>query len=781
MAKLRSVKARRGTRHWDYGASYDPSIEKKALNPRRIFDPEREADAFVRAVGPEVETIYHAFGESTAESLGVAYNLRDERVAADLLARSNRLRGVVDTTWEKVQEAILDGEAAGESIDGISKRIGNVFTQAKGYRSRMIARTETIGASNAGSLGAALSSGVVGQKQWLAASDHRTRSSHVSADGQIVAVNRPFQVGAAEMAHPGDPAGGPSETINCRCSMLFIRGQAPEVEGDDLIDLDDFDARAERTERAVAEGKRLGLETHVLHRNPTSPRGLYTEARYRQHEEIIEEFLEAARNVPEEGRAVFSGGLGGAGKGTVLRSDLVDFDPSDFLTIDPDAIKEAMAARGMIPKVPGYDVSPMELSALIHEESSEIAASIARRAMASRKNVIYDITMSSEDSVRKRLDLLARAGYDDVEMVFVDIPVETSVERALSRYREGLRAWDAGEGFGGRYVPPSIIRRQVDADWGSINRRVFESVKDEAQAWKLIDNAGSAPRVVAEKVREEAVEAVGRRTVTRTGVPLAEEMPAGLTKKQAAEWFEGKWGRAIVRVVDEDFDPRFGPGPARWQEVTRRINFESLPKATHEEVLRFLDRLFSSTPAVADRIPLVGTMAWLKGERLLGRIGRGVQGVARRRTFLGTGSKNAAALRQTAEASKAQAWWTTANPMHVYAHEYGHHVHYAVEEVLGSLRGDQALITQEVLAPAFQEVRESLSGAGSWIDLDPTSGIWQNRPFIHEHLSRYAATNSYEVCAEAFAEFVLEGDNARPFAQAVGRRMMDLLEQIEDP
>lgn len=235
MAKLQSAGTRKGTRHWDYGDTWDPSIEKKALDPRRIFDPVKEADSFVAAVLPKISNVFETFGEETAGGLGATWNLQDPRVTADIVNRDNRLRGVTDTTWQAVQVAILDGEMAGEGIDKIAKRIGKVFTQAKGYRARMIARTETIGAANAGSYYAAEASEVVGSKIWLAAVDHRTRSSHVSADGQKVALDRKFQVGAATMKYPGDPAGGPSETINCRCTVLYERA-VDEIEGEDVED-----------------------------------------------------------------------------------------------------------------------------------------------------------------------------------------------------------------------------------------------------------------------------------------------------------------------------------------------------------------------------------------------------------------------------------------------------------------------------------------------------------------------------------------------------------------
>lgn len=55
-----------------------------------------------------------------------------------------------------------------------------------------------------------------------------------------------------------------------------------------------------------------------------------------------------------------------------------------------------MAERGIIPEVTG--LSPLECSKLVHEESSLVAGSLAKRAYADRRNVICDVTMSRYES-----------------------------------------------------------------------------------------------------------------------------------------------------------------------------------------------------------------------------------------------------------------------------------------------------------------------------------------------------------------------------------------------
>ena len=49
-------------------------------------------------------------------------------------------------------------------------------------------------------------------------------------------------------------------------------------------------------------------------------------------------------------------------------------------------------------------------------------------------------------------------------------------------YRQGI-------GLGGRYVQPEVIMSQADPDWGSVNRRTFEEIKDRFRAWAIYDNS----------------------------------------------------------------------------------------------------------------------------------------------------------------------------------------------------------------------------------------------------------------------------------------------------
>ena len=62
-------------------------------------------------------------------------------------------------------------------------------------------------------------------KEWLTARDEKVREAHWAADGQIVRINEPFEVGGEALMWPGDLNGSPGNIINCRCT---VNPAAPE-------------------------------------------------------------------------------------------------------------------------------------------------------------------------------------------------------------------------------------------------------------------------------------------------------------------------------------------------------------------------------------------------------------------------------------------------------------------------------------------------------------------------------------------------------------------------
>lgn len=248
----------------------------------------------------------------------------------------------------------------------------------------------------------------------------------------------------------------------------------------------------------LGNARKRGLRTDQQHTIDRA-REVWSEERDALHDSIIEDLYAKAADVPCERRAIIAGGLSGAGKSTVL-DQYADIDRSQYLTINPDKIKEEMGDRGMIPVVDG--LSPMEASDLVHEESSYVAQQLALLAQADGKNIIWDITMSSQAKTERRIGELRASGYTSIHGIFVDIPVDLAVTRSDERHRVGHEDYRMGKGMGGRFVPEEVVRAQADPDWGSRPRKNFEAVKHRFDTWERYDNSAAAA-VQADAGRKE--------------------------------------------------------------------------------------------------------------------------------------------------------------------------------------------------------------------------------------------------------------------------------------
>lgn len=246
----------------------------------------------------------------------------------------------------------------------------------------------------------------------------------------------------------------------------------------------------------VQAALKAGLSTDDRFENGShGPHGHWAPERELLHQKIVDEILKENAHVPKDARAVIMGGLPGSGKSSMLESSTT-INAKDFVTINPDDIKERLIAHDALPDHPLTDgLKPMETAALIHEESSKIAYDLATRASADGTNVIWDITMNSAGQAAKRIDELK----DDtgpayhVTALFSDVTTEVAKERAMGRYTDAM---DTPQG--GRYVSPHIIDEAYDPTWGSRNRAAFEAVKPTVDSWQLWDNNG-AKSVMADK------------------------------------------------------------------------------------------------------------------------------------------------------------------------------------------------------------------------------------------------------------------------------------------
>lgn len=153
-------------------------------------------------------------------------------------------QSINETSSDAMSTMLQQGMSEGWSIPAMEQHLDTMFRQwmvgdqtsddfawyeerMPLHRRELIARTETVRASNAGSL-ELFRGWKAPKKAWLATSDGRTRDSHLAAYAKYgpngnpgpIPIDTPFMVNGYAMMYPGDPNAPIGESANCRCSLM---------------------------------------------------------------------------------------------------------------------------------------------------------------------------------------------------------------------------------------------------------------------------------------------------------------------------------------------------------------------------------------------------------------------------------------------------------------------------------------------------------------------------------------------------------------------------------
>lgn len=218
------------------GLSADAAINAA----KHVIDDHRSV--FQRVVQQNLLLIGKDFGEATlrsakSERLGLETKdqVRFDHYLKEWVDQNTarRITNVASTTKRKITAAIQEAFEANEGIPPMAKRIRDAYKGFSKSRAVLIARTETVSASNAASLGAAKALGIGNlEKEWISSNDERSRdgepesTNHREMDGKRVDLDAKFEVpshdGIDLMEGPGDPDAPVDQIANCRCTLGFV-------------------------------------------------------------------------------------------------------------------------------------------------------------------------------------------------------------------------------------------------------------------------------------------------------------------------------------------------------------------------------------------------------------------------------------------------------------------------------------------------------------------------------------------------------------------------------
>lgn len=135
---------------------------------------------------------------------------------------------VTDTTQKRVNEIVSQGIKEGLNPRQIEQRLLEKIPDVK--RARAIARTESTRAYNEGKEQAAIQwaneTATPLWKIWVHGGAKEPRIQHILAQNKPIRFDKPFifnsRGGQVLMDKPGDLNGGPEQTINCSCVVIYV-------------------------------------------------------------------------------------------------------------------------------------------------------------------------------------------------------------------------------------------------------------------------------------------------------------------------------------------------------------------------------------------------------------------------------------------------------------------------------------------------------------------------------------------------------------------------------
>jgi SPP1 gp7 family putative phage head morphogenesis protein len=195
---------------------------------RQLHDPDSIAKAkrLIRGI------VNDAGDDALAElGLDLAYSIQST-VAREFVNRKGMklIQDIDRTTRDALREGVGDVLAKGGALNDIVAAIDAVMGE-RIDRATRIGRTETAAAFNFGTEDGYRQSKQVELKEWLTAGDEHVRDTHRELDGAQVPLDDVFvSSSGARLGFPGDPAAGdPSETINCRCTLIPVVGSTAQA------------------------------------------------------------------------------------------------------------------------------------------------------------------------------------------------------------------------------------------------------------------------------------------------------------------------------------------------------------------------------------------------------------------------------------------------------------------------------------------------------------------------------------------------------------------------
>jgi HK97 family phage portal protein len=221
-ARLRSPRARKGTRFWKDDGPTDTRGGDQPLDIERIVGTDRWLEEVQVVLSRVLAGLASAVAERTVAAFGTAVpSSARSLITVRLLDAVAGAEKATRSFLTSLATLLAQGQTVTDDLDDLVALVRTAFTDMAPHTINGASEAAAVATVNgtAEATAAAIGPGIV--RTWVTRRDDRVRAAHEAVDGTTLPVNTPFDVDGFPMRFPGDQFAPLHLTINCRCRLRY--------------------------------------------------------------------------------------------------------------------------------------------------------------------------------------------------------------------------------------------------------------------------------------------------------------------------------------------------------------------------------------------------------------------------------------------------------------------------------------------------------------------------------------------------------------------------------
>ncbi|MFF4276139.1 phage portal protein [Streptomyces sp. NPDC001536] len=228
-ARLRSPKARKGTRYWLDDGPADTRGGSKPMDMDKVVGAEKWQDEVIATLTPVLTRLAGVMANGAADAFGSSVDgAASAGIGAAVLTAAAVAADTVRAFHRHLELQLDEAQNAGAELSDLIDLVTQEMLPTADVIDR-VAESAATATVNGAVDAVAATTGPDVERTWQTRRDDRVRPAHAAAEGVTMPVKQPFEMEGWPVRFPGDPLAPRSLTVNCRCRLRYRTAPSGEL------------------------------------------------------------------------------------------------------------------------------------------------------------------------------------------------------------------------------------------------------------------------------------------------------------------------------------------------------------------------------------------------------------------------------------------------------------------------------------------------------------------------------------------------------------------------